>query len=192
MSARAIGGLFLLIAAGAAAIRLGDLDRRPMHHDEANQAIKFGALLEKGEYRYDPEDHHGPSLYYLTVPAAWLGSERSLADLTERTLRSVPALSGVLTILLFWLLRDGIGARSLLWAAILAALSPAMVYYSRFYIQETLLMYLVIGAIGAGWRYAQRPGMVWAATAGVFAGAAAATKETWVVVLASASVALLL
>ena len=39
---------------------LARLDVRPMHHDEANQAVKFGALLERGEYRYDAHDHHGP------------------------------------------------------------------------------------------------------------------------------------
>ena len=31
------------------ALRLARLDVRPMHHDEANQAVKFGALLERGE-----------------------------------------------------------------------------------------------------------------------------------------------
>ena len=43
-----------------------------MHHDEANQAVKFGALLETGAYQYDRNDHHGPTLYYLTLPSAWL------------------------------------------------------------------------------------------------------------------------
>jgi predicted membrane-bound mannosyltransferase len=59
-------GLFLLVLAGALVFRTAGLGLRPMHHDEANQAVKFGALLEKGEYRYDRDDHHGPSLYYLT------------------------------------------------------------------------------------------------------------------------------
>ena len=49
-----------------------------MHHDEANQAIKFGDLLERGEYRYDSRDHHGPTLYYLTLPFAWLGGRHTL------------------------------------------------------------------------------------------------------------------
>jgi len=57
-----------------------------MHHDEANQAVKFGALLERGEYRYDANDHHGPTLYYLTLPAAWLRGQSTLASLDERTL----------------------------------------------------------------------------------------------------------
>ena len=60
-----------------------------MHHDEANQAVKFGALLERGEYRYDAHDHHGPTLYYLTLPAAWLRGQHTLASLDEWTLRGV-------------------------------------------------------------------------------------------------------
>ena len=70
MNKKAFAGLFLLIVIGAAALRFFDLGLRPMHHDEANQAVKFGALLEKGEYRYDRADHHGPSLYYLSLPFA--------------------------------------------------------------------------------------------------------------------------
>ena len=57
----------IALAAGLA-LRLARLDVRPMHHDEANQAVKFGALLEHGEYRYDAYDHHGPTLYFLTLP----------------------------------------------------------------------------------------------------------------------------
>ena len=61
---RAVAGALIVIAVTAAlALRAARLDVRPMHHDEANQAIKFGDLLERGEYRYDFRDHHGPTLY---------------------------------------------------------------------------------------------------------------------------------
>ena len=109
-----------------------------MHHDEANQAVKFGALLERGEYRYDTHDHHGPTLYYLTLPAAWLRGQTTLASLDERTLRGVPAVFGAATILLLPLLSAGIGRTAVASGAVLMALSPAMVFYSRMYIQESL------------------------------------------------------
>ena len=39
-------GILLAIALVAGiGLRLARLDARPMHHDEANQAVKFGALL---------------------------------------------------------------------------------------------------------------------------------------------------
>ena len=48
-------------------VKVSALDQKPLHHDEANQAVKFGQLLATGDYQYDPVDHHGPTLYYLTL-----------------------------------------------------------------------------------------------------------------------------
>ena len=92
MTRAGAGALVALALAAGLALRLARLDVRPMHHDEANQAVKFGALLEPGEYRYDAHDHHGPTLYYLTLPAAWLRGQTTLASLDERTLRGVTAV----------------------------------------------------------------------------------------------------
>ena len=77
--------LLLAIVVAALILRCWHLDRRPMHHDEANQAVRTGMLLESGEYRYSPEDHHGPALYYLTLPIAWLSHQRDLAGINETT-----------------------------------------------------------------------------------------------------------
>ncbi|MGZ4886389.1 MAG: hypothetical protein ACXVJK_01550, partial [Candidatus Aminicenantales bacterium] len=92
MTKKAYRGLFVCAVLGALLVRTVRLDLRPMHHDEANQALKFGDLLERGEYRYDPNDHHGPSLYYLTLPLARVLAGRSLAATSETMLRIVPAL----------------------------------------------------------------------------------------------------
>ena len=75
------GALIGLALASGLCLRLARLDTRPMHHDEANQAVKFGTLLETGQYHYDFRDHHGPTLYYLTLPAAWLRGQHTLASL---------------------------------------------------------------------------------------------------------------
>jgi predicted membrane-bound mannosyltransferase len=53
----------LLVAAGALALRLPQLDRRPLHADESVHTIKFRGLWDQGVYRYDPQEYHGPSLY---------------------------------------------------------------------------------------------------------------------------------
>ncbi len=65
-------GVFLALILLAGALRFPGLGARPMHADEAVHADKFGTLLEGGGYVYDPSDYHGPSLYYLTLPSAWL------------------------------------------------------------------------------------------------------------------------
>jgi uncharacterized protein (TIGR03663 family) len=186
MSRVAFGLVVATALAIALAFRLAEPDLRPMHHDEANQAIKFGTLLETGEYQYDREDHHGPTLYYLTLPAAWARGQSTLASLDEQTLRVVPALFGAALILLLPGLAGGLGRAACAAAALLFALSPALTYYSRFYIQESLLVFFTLAfLIGLG-RYVQRPRMATACWAGVCAGLAYATKETSVIVLPSA------
>jgi len=178
--------LVALAFAAALALRLARLDVRPMHHDEANQAIKFGALLERGEYRYDAHDHHGPTLYYLTLAAAALRGQASLASLDERTLRGVPAAFGAATILLLPLASAGIGRTAVVASAWLLALSPAMVFYSRMFIQESLFACFTIAFVIAVGRVATGGGLVWSTVAGVAAGLAFATKETSVIVLSAA------
>ena len=152
------GALMAIALAAGLALRLARLDVRPMHHDEANQAVKFGALLERGEYRYDAYDHHGPTLYFLTLPAAWLRGQATLAALDERTLRGVTAVFGAATILLLPLLSAAIGRTAAATSAWLLALSPAMVFYSRMYIQEslfacfTLTFVIAVGRLATGRR----------------------------------------
>lgn len=179
---RAVLVVAVALAAGLA-LRLVRLDVRPMHHDEANQAVKFGALLERGEYAYDARDHHGPSLYYLTLPFAWVRGQTTLATLDERTLRAVPAAFGAATILLLPLLRAGLGRTAVAAAALLMALSPAMVFYSRMYIQESMFTGFALAfAIAIGRAITER-GWRWPVVAGIAAGLAAATKETSILVL---------
>jgi predicted membrane-bound mannosyltransferase len=48
---------------------------RPVHTDEAVHSIKFKGLWEDGKYRYDPDEYHGPTLYYATLPL-WPVGER--------------------------------------------------------------------------------------------------------------------
>jgi uncharacterized protein (TIGR03663 family) len=181
--------LFPLAVLGALAFRLPRLDLRPMHADEANQAVKFGDLLERGEYRFDPQDHHGPTLYYLTLPAAWAAGDKTLADLDETVLRLVPAVFGAALLVLLLLLAGGLPRQAILAAAVLAAVSPALTYYSRFYIQETLLVFFLAALIGAGWRYAHRRSLWWALAAGVSAGLMVATKETSLILIGALAAA---
>jgi uncharacterized protein (TIGR03663 family) len=189
MTRAAAGALVAIALMAALALRLTQLDVRPMHHDEANQAIKFGDLLERGEYRYDSQDHHGPTLYYLTLPFAWLGGRHTLASLDEVTLRRVPVMFGAATILLLPLVSAGIGRTAVAAGAILMALSPAMVFYSRMFIQEALLSCFTLAFVIAAGRVAMGGGRAWWLLAGVAAGLAAATKETSAIVLPAAVVA---
>jgi uncharacterized protein (TIGR03663 family) len=168
----------LAIFAVALAFRIPDLANRPMHADEAVLADKFGGLLETGSFTYDPQDYHGPALAGLTLAPAWLSGAHRYADLTETMLRIVPALCGVLLVMMPLLLWDGLGRWGAVAAAGLTAISPAMVYYSRYYIPEMLLTTLTCGVIVCGYRYARAGKAAWAIAAGACAGLMFITKET--------------
>ncbi|MFO7979356.1 MAG: TIGR03663 family protein [Candidatus Aminicenantes bacterium] len=185
MNRKVFAGLFLIILLLALFLRLPKLDLRPMHHDEANQAVKFGNLLEKGEYRYDRFDHHGPSLYYVTLPFAWTFSGKNFSELTEITLRLVPALFGAGMIFFLLLLRSRLSLKAILFSALLLSVSPIMVFFSRFYIQEMLLAFFTVGFLASLWQSlrTQRPG--WFITAGLCAGFMFATKETSIIIFGS-------
>jgi uncharacterized protein (TIGR03663 family) len=192
MNKKFFGAAFFVILILAGLFRGINLDRRPMHHDEANQAVKFGALLEDGNYHYDPVDHHGPSLYYLSLPIAWISAGSSFAAVSEKTIRTVPVLFGISLISLFLLFGGGLSAEAKLSAAAMAAFSPLMVYYSRFYIQEMLLAAFLTGFLAALWRYIRKPSPGWALVSGLFAGLMYTTKETSLILFFSLAGALIL
>ncbi|MDP6045392.1 MAG: TIGR03663 family protein, partial [Phycisphaerae bacterium] len=180
-------GVLILVVAGAAAIRLVRLDNRPMHTDEAVHAFKFGDLLERGYYVYDPHEYHGPTLNYMSIPVVRMGGGNSLAQTTEADLRLAPAICGILLIAGLWLIRDGIGRTAMLCAAVLCAASPAMIFYSRYYIQEMLLVCFTFFALAAFWRCAADRNIVlrifWMIVAGACLGLMHATKETCIIAM---------
>ncbi len=182
--------LILLVTAGALAFRLPGLARRPMHTDEAVNAVKCGLLFDRGFYRYDPIEYHGPTLYYFTLPLLWLSPYHNYAETEEAVYRLVPVAFGVGLILLLLLAGDGFGRPAAVCAGALTAISPAMVFYSRYYIMEILLVFFTFGAIAAGWRYAWSKRIGWAILAGVFLGLMQATKETAVVAYAAMGLAI--
>jgi len=182
----------LVVAVAAIGLRLPRLAQRPMHGDEAIGAVKFGLLLEEGSYRYDPYEYHGPTLNYFTLPSAWLNGIDKFKNLNEFTLRIVPVFFGVLLVLMTLLLTDGMGRSAVIIAAIFTAVSPAFVYYSRYYVHEMLLACFTFGVIASGWRYSQSKNVIWAIMTGLFIGLMHATKETCVIALGSMLFALLL
>jgi uncharacterized protein (TIGR03663 family) len=160
-----------------------------MHTDEAVHAQKFGRDLLQGTYRYDPNEYHGPTLIYATLIPARLSGADTYAQVTEVTLRIVPVVFGTLLVLLIAGLSRGLGFAAVV-AAVLAALSPAMVFYSRYYIQEMLLACFTLGLIVCGYSYARTRSLLWAIAAGAFAGLMHATKETAIIAFASMALAL--
>jgi uncharacterized protein (TIGR03663 family) len=178
---RWVGLGLLLITTGALGLRSPHLGLRPMHNDEAVNAIKIRDLWQSGRYRYDPDEHHGPTLYYATLPFVWLSGAPDFNHLSEGTLRAVSVFFGVALIAAIALLADGLGPGAALLAGLLTALSPAMVFYSRYFIHEMLLVGFTALLIGAGWRYGRTRKALWAILAGLSLGLMYATKETFII-----------
>ena len=179
----------LLIAAAALVLRLPQLAQRPLHNDEAVNAFKVSELWQEGRYVYDPDEYHGPTLHYATLPFLWFSGAANADELPDATLRLAPVAFGVGLILLLLLFVDGLGRTAVIWAGVFTAGSPAMVFYSRYFIHEMLLVFFTALTLGAGWRYTQTRSARWALLAGAGLGLMAATKETFVLALAAMTLA---
>ncbi len=166
----------------AAALRLPNLAHRPMHADEAVNAHKFGQLLEQGDYRYDPQEYHGPTLYYATLLSARLTGVSTYQDTTAGMLRRVPAIASLLMVAMLFLVIRELSPGVAIISALLAAVSPAFVYYGRYYIHESLLVCFTSGFILTMvrlWRSGYWP---WAILAGICLGLMHATKESFLII----------
>lgn len=135
----------------AAVLRVYHLDLVPLHHDEGVNGFFLTRLFRDGVYHYDPENYHGPTLYFLALPLTFL------FGLTTYAIRLVPVLFGLATIWLILGLRRYIGAIGALVAAALLAVSPGAVYMSRYFIHETLFVFFTLGIIYAALKFYDSP-----------------------------------
>ncbi|MDZ7371438.1 MAG: TIGR03663 family protein [candidate division KSB1 bacterium] len=188
-SRRLRAALFVCVLLAAAGLRLPHLAQRPLHTDEAVHAVKFGLLLEKGDYRYDPYEYHGPALVYLTLIPAALRQQSTFAELDEITLRIVPLFFGLALTAIPLAFRRLLPKGAAFWAALLTAVSPAMVFYSRYYIMEMLLVFFTACFLLALWKFLTQGGILWGAALGLSMGLMHASKETFILSWAAAAAA---
>lgn len=175
---------FILVAVifFALFLRTYKLDNRPLHVDEAVHAVKFGELLENGDYKYDPIEYHGPTLNYFTLISSTISGIHSYKDLTEYTIRLVTVVTSILFILLIAFLFPNREKNIKFLILTLLAISPIFVFYSRYYIQEVLLVSFSYSLIVVFYRYLQSKKISLMIFAGVLAGLVFATKETSIII----------
>ena len=144
-------GIFVI----GAILRLYDLSLVPLHHDEGVNGNFLVRLVREGAYRYDPENYHGPTLYYFSAIIPWttkllFGAETSETyGLTTFNIRLVTVVFGLATIGLVFLLRKQLGNLATLAAGLMLAISPGAVYLSRYFIHETLFVFFTLGIVVA-------------------------------------------
>ena len=190
---------FVLIALAGAAGWLGmwQLERRPMHADESVHAEKFGKMLAEpgpGQYVYNPNEYHGPTLYYVTHLVAAAYGKDSLQQLEARHLRTTSVLFGAALVLCLVLLVDGLSPIGAIISALLTMVTPLIVYFSRDFIHETTFVFFTMLTIAAGWRYTRAAAgsirrALWAGLFGAGVGLMWASKEQVAMVMAAMTVA---
>ena len=168
---------WICVIVTAGFLRFDELGKRPIHADEATGASIAARRMNEGGVRFDPTHYHGPLLGDLTLPVCRLRGETGWREMTKTSLRIVPALAGVLLVGLPLLWRRRCGDWPMLAAAAFLATSPLLVYYSRMFIHEPLLVLFGMAAL------VSLVGKPRWAIPGILIGLMFATKETFVISL---------
>lgn len=130
-----------LITAVAVFLRFYWLELKPLHHDEGVNGYFLTNLFREGVYKYDPANYHGPDLYYLALAFS------KVFGLETISIRASVAIFGVFTVFLAFFLKKYIGRTGSLAAALFLAVSPGMVYISRYFIHEILFVFFSFGIV---------------------------------------------
>ncbi len=151
------GRIILLVFLVGLLIRCISPDLKLFHHDEAIHAWYTYNLITTGSYQYDPV-YHGPLLYYLT------GVAFLLLGVSDVVARLLPAVFGAAVIPLFWVLHHNgwLKKDQAVFASLFFALSPSMVYFSRFlrhdifqlFFTVCLLVFFLLYLDRGKWQYA--------------------------------------
>jgi uncharacterized protein (TIGR03663 family) len=168
-------------------LRLYKLSLVPLHHDEGVNGNFLVTLVREGKYIYNPENYHGPTLYFFSAIIPWLArffGGKAFAEnygLTTFNIRLVTAAFGIATIWLVLLLRKRIGTIGALAAAGLIAISPGAVYLSRYFIHESLFVFFTLGIVVATLKYYDTGRATYLVLGSISAALMVATKETWII-----------
>jgi uncharacterized protein (TIGR03663 family) len=180
-----VSSLAVLLA--GAFLRLFNLPLVPLHHDEGVNGNFLVTLVRDHTYTYNPENYHGPTLYFFAAIIPWIArffGGKAFGDnygLTTFNMRLVTAAFGIGTIGLALLLRKRIGTIGALSAAGLTAISPGAVYLSRYFIHESLFVFFTLGIVVAALKYYDSGRAVYLILASISAALMVATKETWII-----------
>ena len=167
------------LAAVALAARLADLGARAMHHDESLHAKFAWDFAGGGGYVHDPL-MHGPLLFHVLAGLfALFGASETIARLPF-------ALAGAGLVLTPLLLRRSLGEAGTVAAAAFLAISPVLLYYSRFARNDLPAALWTVLLFAAIWRYREDGRERWLGLAAFALAISFATKETAYLVAAAA------
>jgi predicted membrane-bound mannosyltransferase len=176
-----------------AVLRFWGLGDKPLHHDESLHAYYSLGLLHNLEswlscinppysgytcYTYDPL-LHGPFQFHLIAFVYWISHLVGAADngVNTTTVRIGAATLGTIIVGLPYFLRDYLGRIGALLACFLLAVSPSMVYFSRFAREDIYMACFTLLMVVAVARYIRDRKMRWLVIAAAAFSLSYATKE---------------
>ncbi|MGH2443628.1 MAG: flippase activity-associated protein Agl23 [Chloroflexota bacterium] len=118
-------------------LRIWDVGGRAMHHDESLHAYYSWKLFAGQGYSYDPL-MHGP-LQFEVVPVLYL-----LFGVSEFSARLLAVLLGTGLIALPFFLRHHLTRPGAILASVMLAISPSLVYFSRFIRDDIYLAFFAL------------------------------------------------
>lgn len=127
-------GILLL----AAAFRLILLDAKPPHFDEGVNGWFADQMAATGLFRYDPTNYHGPLHFYAVFLSQTLFGRNLWA------LRIPAIISSLLAVWAVLRYREFFGPAAARIAALAMAVSPAYVFYGRYSIHESWMVFFQI------------------------------------------------
>ncbi|RMH33465.1 MAG: TIGR03663 family protein [Acidobacteria bacterium] len=130
-----------LVVALAFFFRFYQLTLKPLHHDEGVNGYFLQTLFQKGVYQYDPSNYHGPTLYYIALVFV------KTFGLEDFSIRASVAIFGVLMVVMVLWLRRFLGEVGSLSAALFLAVTPGMVFISRYFIHETFFVFCSLAIV---------------------------------------------
>jgi uncharacterized protein (TIGR03663 family) len=148
--------LYMLIGILAVLTRFWDLTYRAQHHDESLHSYFSWRLFAGEGYLHDPM-MHGPALFHSNALSYFLFGDNEMAT------RIVPALLGVLVVLLPALLRGPqfIGRWGALACSTLLLLSPTIMFYTRFNRHDPYVLFATLVIIFSMIRYMEHRETKW-------------------------------
>ena len=159
--------VLLIVALLTRTIGLGD---RVMSHDESLHTVYSFQLFDGRGYQHQPM-MHGP-LKFILNPLMYF-----LFGVNDWSARILVALFGVAMVGFVWLLRPRLGKLGAFLAAAMYAISPALLYHSRYIRDEVILTGLLVFLVVAVFRYLDTRATKWLILTAVALGLAFLTME---------------
>ncbi|HET8907152.1 MAG TPA: flippase activity-associated protein Agl23 [Ktedonobacterales bacterium] len=163
--------LWIAVLLLATVLRFWNLGAKPLHHDESEHAY-FSLMFARYPpgYMYDPLLHgpfqfHAEGIVFRLIMMAeslfGVGGPSGHPWINDATARILPAVFGIGIVALPLGLRRDLGRIGALIAALLLAVSPAFVYFSRFLREDIYFNFFMFAMVVCAVQYAHKRTIRW-------------------------------